>query len=74
MSDLLTPLMLVMDGDEVDTFWTFSGLMDSIVCVSFSLSLDYCTKLYGFIFQTHSFDMEKLMKVHFFLFQGIFEL
>ncbi|OQV22504.1 TBC1 domain family member 15 [Hypsibius exemplaris] len=30
MSDLLTPLMLVMDGDEVDAFWTFNGLMERI--------------------------------------------
>ncbi|GAU97657.1 hypothetical protein RvY_08916 [Ramazzottius varieornatus] len=30
MSDLLTPVMVIMEGDEVDTFWTFCGLMDSI--------------------------------------------
>ena len=41
MSDLLTPVMVVMEGDEVDTFWTFNGLMDSIVR---SFSVDYSSK------------------------------
>ncbi|XP_055335477.1 TBC1 domain family member 17-like isoform X2 [Paramacrobiotus metropolitanus] len=30
MSDLLTPVYVVMDGDEVDTFWTFNGLLEHV--------------------------------------------
>ncbi len=27
MSDLLAPILLAMDGNEVDAFWCFAGLM-----------------------------------------------
>jgi hypothetical protein len=30
MSDLASPLLVVMDGDEVDTFWCFVGLMERL--------------------------------------------
>lgn len=30
MSDLLSPILFVMDGDEADAFWCFAGLMDSV--------------------------------------------
>ena len=28
MSDLLSPIVEIMDLDEVDAFWCFAGLMD----------------------------------------------
>ncbi len=31
MSDLLAPLLVVMDN-EVDAFWCFVGYMDMVVC------------------------------------------
>ena len=30
MSDLLAPILFVMDGNEVDAFWCFVGFMDRV--------------------------------------------
>jgi hypothetical protein len=30
MSDLLSPILFIMDGDEPEAFWSFVGLMDAI--------------------------------------------
>ena len=30
MSDLLAPILYVMDGNEVDAFWCFVGFMDRV--------------------------------------------
>ncbi len=34
MSDLLAPIMVIMDN-EVDSFWCFAGFMDKIVTYIF---------------------------------------
>lgn len=30
MSDLLSPILFIMDGDEPEGFWAFAGLMDAV--------------------------------------------
>lgn len=31
MSDLLSPILMIMNGDEIESFWCFVGFMNRIV-------------------------------------------
>ena len=58
MSDLASPMLVVMNGDEVDAFWAFALYMERMVC-KLSIIISYFLTLIKLYF--HSLNRKRTL-------------